>query len=655
MSNSCDTNSACVSPSKIHGSETLNTLQYANRARNIQNKAEKNVESLDSGGSSPRNSSSPRNGKRLQRTASEIEIHSLQEQICFLKQQLDQANAAAASANVVGTNIPSSSLQVQILPLHTKKNNDVRTTERVALIKESDAVTSAADDALGLQLPVIPVTTKTSGIKPPSRSKLTLPISPKATARASIASAGIAANGVTELKVTVDAVTIQTEYPDAPAAVAALVTAIESTCRSPSASQNDEITASNAEVISLEPDATKIPTETDSDSQLPVTTREETLEVKESDQIVYTSTEQRDRDPPITCATPSESVEQDATSPYYTASFQEAPSGNGQHISNVDAEAGDGDTGSPTSASSPKSIESSQVKPTFERCENPETEVSPASESDEGKSQDGVAMDRNCCEPVVQTVDEIAGSEVKTQENVLRGTPCPEICEQVPATQREIVSEPWICDDEPHQPNSKHLDDFVTRAWRDPENGDYDPLVDEATTFSIVGPMPESDSDDELSSSFCISPETSPVSRCATICFVAENVLEVSSHESENWKLVSSGGSFSGGEAGNQEPRDEAATTKGDSVPSKKSESQISIETEPAVEIVPAPDFVLRRPPPCQTLMSPRAHRRGRLSPQKHPLRPMSVFDFDDSWEKLQRSRPPSSVSRLESLVKVSP
>lgn len=37
--------SACVSPAEANANETLNTLQYANRAKNIQNKAVKNIDS----------------------------------------------------------------------------------------------------------------------------------------------------------------------------------------------------------------------------------------------------------------------------------------------------------------------------------------------------------------------------------------------------------------------------------------------------------------------------------------------------------------------------------------------------------------------------------------------------------------------------------
>lgn len=37
--------SACVSPAEVNSNETLNTLQYANRAKNIQNKAVKNIDS----------------------------------------------------------------------------------------------------------------------------------------------------------------------------------------------------------------------------------------------------------------------------------------------------------------------------------------------------------------------------------------------------------------------------------------------------------------------------------------------------------------------------------------------------------------------------------------------------------------------------------
>ncbi|KAF4038223.1 Kinesin motor domain [Phytophthora infestans] len=78
---------ACVSPEITNGNETLNTLQYANRARSIQNKAQKNVEGAEdvivdaaSG------------------TETEREIYALREQVAALKLQLDQALAAAKAA-----------------------------------------------------------------------------------------------------------------------------------------------------------------------------------------------------------------------------------------------------------------------------------------------------------------------------------------------------------------------------------------------------------------------------------------------------------------------------------------------------------------------------------------------------------------------------
>ncbi|ETI49094.1 hypothetical protein L914_06764 [Phytophthora nicotianae] len=80
---------ACVSPELTNGNETLNTLQYANRARSIQNKALKNVEEavaediiIDAASG----------------TENERLIYALQEQVAALKLQLDHALAAAKAA-----------------------------------------------------------------------------------------------------------------------------------------------------------------------------------------------------------------------------------------------------------------------------------------------------------------------------------------------------------------------------------------------------------------------------------------------------------------------------------------------------------------------------------------------------------------------------
>lgn len=99
--------SACVSPTTSNSSETLCTLQFADRVSCIENKAQKNVEALcASGSSSPQRVSSsrsatasPRNSMRG-RSASEIEISRLQEQILMLKHQLDMATAGAVEPPV---------------------------------------------------------------------------------------------------------------------------------------------------------------------------------------------------------------------------------------------------------------------------------------------------------------------------------------------------------------------------------------------------------------------------------------------------------------------------------------------------------------------------------------------------------------------------
>ncbi|KAG3243161.1 hypothetical protein PI124_g12013 [Phytophthora idaei] len=73
-----------------NGNETLNTLQYANRARSIQNKAQKNVEEAVT------------EDMIVDATSvdlvTEREIYALREQVAALRLQLDQALAAAAEA-----------------------------------------------------------------------------------------------------------------------------------------------------------------------------------------------------------------------------------------------------------------------------------------------------------------------------------------------------------------------------------------------------------------------------------------------------------------------------------------------------------------------------------------------------------------------------
>ncbi|GMF54992.1 unnamed protein product [Phytophthora fragariaefolia] len=88
--------SACISPETINGNETLCTLQYANRARSIQNKAQKNVkeavpEDIDDDEECD-----------LHGTEREREIYALREQVAALKAQLDQFVRAAELAKVEG-------------------------------------------------------------------------------------------------------------------------------------------------------------------------------------------------------------------------------------------------------------------------------------------------------------------------------------------------------------------------------------------------------------------------------------------------------------------------------------------------------------------------------------------------------------------------
>lgn len=687
-------NSACVSPAEVHGSETLNTLQYANRARNIQNKAEKNVESLDSGGSSPRASSSPRNGKRLQRTASELEIHSLQEQICFLKQQLDQANAVAAAATVVGTNIPSS-FQVRIPSLHTKKSNDVRATERVTPMTES-----VGDDPLGVPLPVIPITTKASKIKPPSRSKLALPLSPKATARSLTppvdrvvngeaapestidtetrqasssgipSPAGIVMNGALAAGNCAGAVTIQNDCPVAPAAVANLVTAIETVSNSRLVVQDDELAESGAGVSSSIELHAELLHEMDGGSRESAVTRVECSRVQESNHDDCSSTEQHDQEPSsTTCCPPLESRAKGAYSPHETTDFLKAASESEQERSEPAVGSDTRPAESSSSTSSPMPIESVQVEPsTGGRSQESETEAVAAARDPEGASSEDSASDRNRCEPAVRTLKVLADGGMKHQEEVYQ--PAPSIGatrDQDSKVQKESVYKVSIREDK--QINGTHSESFfatecenqaevdegVTQACSGPGIWLHDPSnIDDEPTFSLVGPLPESESGDELSASAFISPESSPVARCTQITFVAPNAVEISSHESGNWKMVGSSTPLSNSEAGNQDPLDEAGTYKEDSRRSIKESEPQTVDTDPAVETELEPDFVLHRPPPCHTPVSPRTHSRGRFSPQRQILRPMNIFEFGDSWDKLQRSRPPSSVNRLESLVKVS-
>lgn len=88
--------SACVSSLDTNASETLSTLEYANRARNIQNKAEANVESIAKC-ESPRS----RSHRVLNRSSSEIEISLLQQEVNHLKLELKDALTAKSALEKV--------------------------------------------------------------------------------------------------------------------------------------------------------------------------------------------------------------------------------------------------------------------------------------------------------------------------------------------------------------------------------------------------------------------------------------------------------------------------------------------------------------------------------------------------------------------------
>ncbi|KAL3666450.1 hypothetical protein V7S43_008698 [Phytophthora oleae] len=85
---------ACISPEITNCNETLCTLQYANRARSIQNKAQKNVEEAVTEDVMVEDPSV------VQAAESQREIYALREQVAALKMQLDQAVAAVKAVEV---------------------------------------------------------------------------------------------------------------------------------------------------------------------------------------------------------------------------------------------------------------------------------------------------------------------------------------------------------------------------------------------------------------------------------------------------------------------------------------------------------------------------------------------------------------------------
>lgn len=148
--------SACVSSLDVNASETLSTLEYANRARNIQNKTEASVENI-SGCDSPRS----RSQQVLNRSSSEIEISLLQQEINHLKLELKDALTAKSALEKIAPTVrkvfvlkPSKSLDDSRLRL-TKdalsrdlKSEDTRGVEVCAAISDTLSVPAVPIQAL---------------------------------------------------------------------------------------------------------------------------------------------------------------------------------------------------------------------------------------------------------------------------------------------------------------------------------------------------------------------------------------------------------------------------------------------------------------------------------------------------------------------------
>lgn len=114
--------SACISPETTNGSETLCTLQYANRARSIQNKAQKNVE--EAVPEDVDNEASVLHG-----TESAREIYDLREQVAALKLQLEQAVAATKAAEARDASLVEDA-QYNSIPSRSKPENPVTSKSR---------------------------------------------------------------------------------------------------------------------------------------------------------------------------------------------------------------------------------------------------------------------------------------------------------------------------------------------------------------------------------------------------------------------------------------------------------------------------------------------------------------------------------------------
>ncbi|TYZ57761.1 hypothetical protein PybrP1_005272 [[Pythium] brassicae (nom. inval.)] len=204
-----------------------------------------------------------------------------------------------------------------------------------------------------------------------------------------------------------------------------------------------------------------------------------------------------------------------------------------------------------------------------------------------------------------------------------------------------------LCDgDSGHEPevSIQNLDQvkdpvFFTRAWSESDTATSSSsrsgpllnlvLTSEVDTRALFTPM---------------NPESSPAHRATAtpFNFVGATPVEISEHDSVNWLLPSLETACP--HSSNHRGRNQDAV-----------ESPLSKAPLPHVESTPEPDFVMdRRPLRTRALLSPRDGRlNAKLSPGKRSLQPMNIFDFDDAWATLQRSRP-SSLEKLDNLIKVS-
>lgn len=632
----CD--SACVSPLEVHGSETLNTLQYANRARNIQNKAEKNVESLDTG--SPRNSGSPRNVKRLQRTASEIEISSLQEQICFLKQQLDQANAAAAAAKVVGTNIPS--IQIQIPPLHSKKGDDSRDAER-AKAEEPDASSAP--------LPVIPVA-RVSRIKPPNRSKQ-IPLSPKSRVLPTLETATASETGKNRLERSdgtnggfdrqEEEENSMVDHTAVPLVVVDTVTTIEARLAGSSPSPVEPRVCAQNGTMDI-PDSPKSVVKDEAvgkneSAESPIRNGEASKVSlgSLSSSCLLGSGNDSSRD--STCSHDAAAVisfevhEKQYSESTPTVAASEALSTSGAHDDHIEDE------------------ESTNVSLSG-------AGLSVREEETRFLAKDNLSASKAVRAAAVMIADS-GGRLVQKELDYAVRTSCDAACpheEEMTGfsklvntmrSQGSAIEEDNQNQCEPQTSFSKPTKQ--TASSRVEPDEEQDEIVALEDTFVVVGRLPEDDSEDVESlkrpqrkheNNASISPV--PKTKYALLA----NTVETRNHEWMDRTLETAFPPTNQLDA--QEP-DTVYARRQDAHPAKEQEPQANEQHPP--EAVSEPDFILRRPKTNQLSISPRGRRRDR-SPQRGSFRPMKLFDFDDPWDQLQRSQP-SSITKLESLIKV--